>query len=122
MNHHLQQLLEYPHEVIRAHIMLAGCGQHGAFNKDCYECDQCHDKDSCEWIKQFESEMLENFSEEKKVVYLEHALDSMMSYVRIAEHNVNACTCYNCVWISKAMSAYNDMLISADTNDSIPHP
>ncbi len=114
MKQPLQQLLEYPYEVLQAHVKLIGCAQHGVYNRRSHECHMCPDQESCKWVNQISSDDSRQYSVNRQVLMLEHALDSMMSYARLLEHDVNSCNCTNCKWIQRALKTYNELLINND--------
>jgi len=114
----LWQLLEYPRDVMKAHIMLSGCAQHGIHDQNCHECVLCHEHTSCKWIQ----ELAGNLSEERQVSFLEYALDNMISHVGTLDHKISTCSCSSCLWISNAMQTYSDVLIKNDNNEYEVNP
>ncbi len=108
----MQKILEYPHKIIRAHIMLIGCGQHGVYQQNCHDCRLCHDKQSCQWVNDLEIELSKCCSTDKQLDLLEHALDCMKSYVRLLHHDVISCSCSNCQWIRNALTTYNELTLN----------
>lgn len=114
-----EQLLKYPYEVLRAHVMLAGCEYHGLYQKNSYECNHCPDMESCIWVKQLPVKLSGNCSEQKQIMILEHALDSMTSYARLQHHDIPSCSCSNCQWICKALKTYNDLIFTQGGSVSV---
>jgi hypothetical protein len=116
MKQPLYQLLEYPHEVMQAHVKLIGCDQHGIHNQRCHECQVCPDRVSCSWVNELSSDSSETYTVHKQVMLLEHALDSMMTYAQLLEHDVFSCSCDNCKWIQRAFNTYNKLLVNKKKN------
>ena len=116
MKQPLQQLLDYPYEVMHAHVKLVGCAQHGNYDKHSHECHLCPDRKSCIWVNEVTTDDIESYSDNRQMMLLEHAMDSMMSYAHLLEHDVKRCSCTNCQWIRRAMNTYNDYLIDKVKN------
>ena len=108
MTQSLPTLFEYPHEIMRANIMLIGCGQHGTYQEDNHECQHCHDMESCIWVNRLPNALSDNNSELQQITFLKYALNNMESYARLLNHDVSTCTCTNCQWISSALNAYDN--------------
>ena len=68
MSLQLQQLLEYPYEVMRAHIILIGCEQHGKYDSASHECKHCYDRVSCMWVNQLPNEEYDKSSGQKQMM------------------------------------------------------
>jgi hypothetical protein len=121
MRQPLQQLLAYPCEVMLAHLKLIGCEQQGKHNKHCHECRVCPDRISCIWVNELIREGSEKYTMQKQVSLLEHALDSMMSYAELLEHDVFSCSCSNCKWIQHGFNTYNKLLVNKKNKPNTDH-
>jgi len=110
MSQSLYQLLEYPREMIHAHIVLSGCSQRGVYSESSHECQQCHDRKSCKWVR----ELSTGTSEENQLMFLELALENMISHAAVLEHDVSSCQCNTCRWITDANESYHELLIDRD--------
>lgn len=105
MNSKIIHILEYPCALIHDDIMLAGCEHSGKYNDNEYHCEYCPDSKSCTWINIVNVSDSQTYTNKEFTEHLEYALDRMIAYVSVLEHNIFTCPCNTCSWIQEAMLA-----------------
>lgn len=108
MHLNMNNILAYPHYLIRSDIELAGCMHSGLFNASSRECLECVDCIDCRWLNDIEDLPLTEASTNRQLLdALEHAIISVTAQVTRLEHKPLTCTCDACVWLSDARTLFD---------------
>ncbi len=107
MYQNTDNILAYPHHLIRGDIELAGCTHAGLFDASSRECVDCVDCIDCRWLNDVEDTLTRAYPDRKLLHALEYAIISVTAQVARLEHIPSACTCDACAWLRDARALFD---------------